>query len=101
VAQTPSGCARRVLDLCYLSDLIDRRSADSSVTGAAAALGTWVPIRAVSIRAIEGIDRQAEMSTSDSLPETVVARRVGATSETTSEDVDDRADLRQLAVNAG
>jgi anti-anti-sigma factor len=96
--RTPSRCARRVLDLCDLSDLIDPRFAGSSVTGAAAALGTWVPISAMSIRAIDGVERRTEMSTSDNLPETVVARRVGATSETASEGVDDRADLRSTRI---
>jgi anti-anti-sigma factor len=69
--RTPSRCARRVLELCDLSDLIDPRFADSSVTGAADALGTWIPVPA-----IDGIDRRVEASIFDSFPETVVVGSV-------------------------
>jgi anti-anti-sigma factor len=70
--RAPSRCARRVLELCDLSDLIDPRFAERSVASAAAALGTWVPVPA-----IEGIDRRLEASVLDSFPETVVAGSVG------------------------
>ena len=69
--RTPSRCARRVLELCDLSDLIDPRFAERPMTRAAAALGTWVPVPA-----IEGIDRRLEASVLDSLPATVVAGSV-------------------------
>jgi anti-anti-sigma factor len=55
--RSPSRCARRVLELCDLSDLIDPRFS-GAVTGtaaAAAALGAWV-----AEPAIEGIDCHTE-----------------------------------------
>jgi anti-anti-sigma factor len=69
--RTPSRCARRVLELCDLSDLIDPRFAERPMTRAAAALGTWVPVPA-----IEGIDRRLEASVLDSLPAAAVAGSV-------------------------
>jgi len=69
--RTPSSCARRVLELCDLSDLVDPRSGGGSMTGAAAALGTWVPVPA-----IDGVDRRVEASVLDGFPETAVAGSV-------------------------
>jgi anti-anti-sigma factor len=86
VVRSPSACARRVLELCDLSDRIDPRSADTPVTEPAGALSTWV-----TIPAIDAIDRRAKASTFDILPETVLAGHVGATSETSPDDVHRRS----------
>jgi anti-anti-sigma factor len=86
VVRSPSTCARRVLELCDLSDLIDPRSADTAVTATAGALSTWV-----TVPAIDAIDRRAKASTFDGLPETVLAGPLGATNETSPEDVHRRS----------
>jgi anti-anti-sigma factor len=65
--RSPSRCARRVLELCDLSDLIDPRFL-GTVTGAAAALRAWAPGPA-----IEGIDCRTETFVLDRLPAVVVA----------------------------
>jgi hypothetical protein len=50
------------------------------------------------VPAIEGVDRQGELSTVGSLSGTVVAKPTGATSEMASEGVDHRADLDSTKV---
>jgi hypothetical protein len=86
VVRSPSTCARRVLELCELSDLVDPRPVDADpMTGAAGALGTWVPVPAV--------DRLAEVSppSSSSDPDSINDGRV-TTAQVSSMVADDRAD---------
>jgi anti-anti-sigma factor len=82
VVRSPSTCARRVLELCDLGHLVAPSRAGASMAGAAAALGTWV-----TVPAIDGIDRRAEVSAFDSFPETVFAERVGARGVAPSQEV--------------
>jgi anti-anti-sigma factor len=93
VVRSPSRCARRVLELCDLSDLTEPRSADTPVTATAGALSTWV-----TIPAIDGIDPRTKAPILDRLPETVLAGRVGATREVTPEYVHRRADEQPTRV---
>ncbi len=45
--RSPSRCARRILDLCGLGDLLDRHPVDASgTTGTAGALAMWVAVPA-------------------------------------------------------
>ena len=46
VLRSPSRCARRLIELCGLSDLLE--TVDAGPDGAASALGTWVAVPAVS-----------------------------------------------------
>jgi anti-anti-sigma factor len=86
VLRSPSRCARRVLELCDLGHLVAPGRAEAPMAGAAAALGTWV-----TVPAIDGLDRTAEVSAFDSLPETVFAERVSATRAAPSREVHPRA----------
>ena len=48
IVRSPSSCARRVLDLCGLSHLLDLRPGDTQPTSrTAAAIATWVAVPAV------------------------------------------------------
>lgn len=56
VLRSPSGCARRVLDLCGLADWIEPcAGGDAGMAGTGSALGTWVAVAATS-----RVDRLAE-----------------------------------------
>lgn len=58
VVRSPSTCARRVLDLCGLADLLDPRAVDvTRLTGPADALGAWVAVPAT-----DRLDRRADAS---------------------------------------
>jgi hypothetical protein len=67
VVRSPSRCARRLLDLCGLADLIDPRPVDTPATGAVGAQGTWV-----TVPASDGVERCVEASTLDRSPETIL-----------------------------
>jgi len=72
VLRSPSECARRILDVCGHSDLLDPRIADATpLTGPAGALGTWVVVPAT-----ERIDRRADASAPEpsSAPDPVPGR---------------------------
>jgi anti-sigma B factor antagonist len=59
VLRSPSRCARRILDVCGLANLLDSRPVDATrMTGAAGALGTWVEMPAS-----DPVDRRADAST--------------------------------------
>jgi anti-anti-sigma factor len=56
VVRSPSGCARRVLDLCDSADLIESHAVDApGGTGTAGALGTWVAVPAA-----DRVDRRSD-----------------------------------------
>ena len=58
VLRSPSRCARRVLDLCGQSYLLDPRHVDATpIAGGAPALGTWVAVPAT-----DRIDQRADAS---------------------------------------
>jgi anti-anti-sigma factor len=44
VVRSPSACARRVLDLCGIADLLELRPGDTATAAPAGALGTWVAV---------------------------------------------------------
>jgi anti-anti-sigma factor len=55
VVRSPSWCARRVLELCGDTGLLDRADA-AAPTGTARALGTWVPVPAADrVAAVAGL----------------------------------------------
>jgi anti-anti-sigma factor len=56
VVRSPSGCARRVLELCDSADLIESHPVDApGVSGTAGALGTWVAVPAA-----DRVDRRSD-----------------------------------------
>jgi hypothetical protein len=67
VVRSPSWCARRVLELCGDTGLLDRAEA-AALTGTAGALGTWVPVPAA-----DRVDRHA-----DAAPDPIGTGRVTA-----------------------
>jgi anti-anti-sigma factor len=92
VLRSPSECARRILDVCGHSDLLDPRIADATpLTGPAGALGTWVVVPAT-----ERIDRRADASAPEpcSAPDPVPVGRVTAARRLSSADAHQRADER-------
>jgi anti-anti-sigma factor len=92
VLRSPSECARRTLDVCGHSDLLDPRPADATpLTGPAGALGTWVVVPAT-----ERIDRRADASAPkpSSAPAPVPVGRVSASRRLSSADAHHRADGR-------
>lgn len=92
VLRSPSECARRILDVCGHSDLLDPRVADATpLTGPAGALGTWVVVPAT-----ERIDRRADASAPEprSAPYPVPVGRAGAARRQSSADAHHRADER-------
>jgi anti-anti-sigma factor len=92
VLRSPSECARRILDVCGHSDLLDPRIADATpLTGPAGALGTWVVVPAT-----ERIDRRAHASASEpsNAPDPIPVGRVSAATGVSSADAHHRADER-------
>jgi anti-anti-sigma factor len=92
VLRSPSECARRFVELCGHSDLLEPRIADATpLTGTAGALGTWVVVPAT-----ERIDRRAEAYAPKpgSAPYPVPVGRVGAARGVSSADDHHRADER-------
>jgi anti-anti-sigma factor len=92
VLRSPSECARRILDVCGHSDLLDPRVADATpLTGPAGALGTWVVVPAT-----ERIDRCADASAPEprSAPYPVPVGRANAARRLSSADAHHRADER-------
>lgn len=90
LVRSPSRCARRVLELCGDTNLLDRADA-APLTGAADALGTWVPVSAAD-RA-DRADRHADATPPKptSAPDPITTGRVTAP-RATSADADHRAD---------
>jgi anti-anti-sigma factor len=92
VLRSPSECARRMLEVCGHSDLLEPRIADATpLTGPAGALGTWVVVPAT-----ERIDRRADAAAPEpcSAPDPVPVGRVGAATGMSSADAHHRADGR-------
>jgi anti-anti-sigma factor len=92
VLRSPSECARRILDLCGQSDLLDPRIADATpLTGPAGALGTWVAVPAT-----DRIDRRTDASAPvpSSAPYPVPVGRASAARRLSSADAHRRADER-------
>jgi anti-anti-sigma factor len=92
VLRSPSECARRILDVCGHSDLLDPRIAEGTpLTGPAGALGTWVVVPAT-----ERIDRRADAPAPEPscAPNPVPVSRVSAATGVSSADAHHRADER-------
>jgi hypothetical protein len=88
VLRSPSECARRIIDVCGHSDLLDPRIADAMpLTGPAGALGTWVAVPAT-----DRIDRRADASAPEprSAPYPVPVGRVSAARRVSLADADHR-----------
>jgi anti-anti-sigma factor len=86
VLRSPSGCARRILELCGHADLLDLRPVDATpLTGPAGALRTWVAVPAT-----DRIDQRADASAA----KPVAVGRVSAARRVSSADAHDRADER-------
>jgi anti-anti-sigma factor len=67
VLRAPSRCARHLLDLCGLADLVDPRPGDPPVTDATGRDGAWV-----TVAGDDGVERCVEPSPFDRCPETVL-----------------------------
>ena len=96
VVRSPSRCARRVLDLCDLADLIESHPVDApSVTGTAGALGTWVAVPAA-----DRVDRRSDDASphSSSANDPVRSGRVAATTRASSVDAHHLGDARMMNV---
>jgi anti-anti-sigma factor len=95
VVRSPSRCARRILDLCGHSYLLDHRHVDATpIAGGARALGTWVAVPAT-----DRIDQRADASApqpSIAARPVPVARVVAA--KVSSVDAHHRADERTTNV---
>ena len=92
VLRSPSESARRIIDVCGHSDLLDPRIADATpLTGPAGALGTWVVVPAT-----DRIHRRADASAPgpSSAPDPVPVGRVSAAGGVSSADAHHRADER-------
>jgi anti-anti-sigma factor len=75
VVRSPSTCARRVLELCELADLVEARAVLTPLTDAAGALGTWVTVPAT-----DGLERHVGVSRG-AFPATAIAARGDVASE--------------------
>jgi anti-anti-sigma factor len=90
VLRSPSERARRILDVCGHSDLLDPRPIDAMpLTGPASALGTWVAVPAT-----DRIDRRADAFAPkpSSAPDRVPVGRGRAARRLSSADAHHRAD---------
>ncbi len=86
VLRSPSECARRTLELCGHTDLLDPLPIDATpLTGTAGALGTWVAVPAT-----DRIDQRPDASAAKS----VADGRVTAARRVSSADAHDEADER-------